>query len=60
MNALVPGKERALAHRLIQHGCRVCTARRAFCDRCVLADLEGRRFDRAAPVAPRETARRPA
>jgi len=40
MNALVPGKERAaLAHRLIQHGRRVCTARRAFCDRCVLADL---------------------
>ena len=40
MNALIPGKERAaLAHRLIQHGRRVCTARRAFCDRCVLADL---------------------
>jgi endonuclease-3 len=40
MNALVPGKERAaLAHRLIQHGRRVCTSRRAFCDRCVLADL---------------------
>ena len=40
MNALIAGKERAaLAHRLIQHGRRVCTARRAFCDRCVLADL---------------------
>jgi endonuclease-3 len=40
MNALVPGKERAaLAHRLIQHGRRVCTSRRAFCDRCILADL---------------------
>jgi endonuclease-3 len=40
MNALIPGKERAaLAHRLIQHGRRVCTSRRAFCDRCVLADL---------------------
>jgi endonuclease-3 len=40
MNALVPGPERAaLAHRLIQHGRLVCTARRAFCDRCVLADL---------------------
>jgi endonuclease-3 len=40
MNALIPGKERAaLAHRLIQHGRRVCTARRAFCDRCVLSDL---------------------
>ena len=40
MNVLVPAKERAvLAHRLIQHGRAVCTARRAFCDRCVLADL---------------------
>jgi endonuclease-3 len=40
MNALVPGKERAaLAHRLIQHGRGVCTSRRAFCDRCLLADL---------------------
>jgi endonuclease-3 len=40
MNVLVPPKERAvLAHRLIQHGRTVCTARRAFCERCVLADL---------------------
>ena len=40
LNALVPGRERAaLAHRLIQHGRQVCTARRAFCERCALADL---------------------
>jgi len=40
MNTLVPPKERAvLAHRLIQHGRRVCTARRAFCEKCVLADV---------------------
>ncbi|HET9795351.1 MAG TPA: endonuclease III [Thermoanaerobaculia bacterium] len=40
LNRLVPVKDRAvLAHRLIQHGRLVCTARRAFCDRCVLADL---------------------
>jgi len=39
LNRLVPPKERAvLAHRLIQHGRLVCTARRAFCERCVLAD----------------------
>ena len=40
MNALIPGRERAsLAHRLIQHGRRVCTSRRAFCEKCVLSDL---------------------
>lgn len=40
LNAIVPGKDRAvLAHRLIQHGRTVCTARRAFCDRCLLSDL---------------------
>ena len=40
LNAIVPGKDRALlAHRLIQHGRTVCTARRAFCERCVLADV---------------------
>jgi endonuclease-3 len=40
LNLLVPGKERAtLAHRLIQHGRTVCTSRRAFCERCVLADV---------------------
>jgi len=40
MNRIVPPKDRAvLAHRLIQHGRLVCTARRAFCDRCILADL---------------------
>ncbi len=40
LNALVPGRERAtLAHRLIQHGRLVCTSRRAFCEKCVFADL---------------------
>ena len=40
LNLLVPPKDRAvLAHRLIQHGRRVCTARRAFCERCVLSDV---------------------
>ncbi len=40
LNVLVPPKDRTvLAHRLIQHGRLVCTARRAFCERCVLADL---------------------
>ena len=40
LNVLVPPKERTvLAHRLIQHGRAVCTARRAFCEKCVLADL---------------------
>ena len=40
MNLLVAPKERAvLAHRLIEHGRTVCTARRAFCERCILADV---------------------
>ena len=40
LNALVAPQERAmLAHRLIQHGRRVCTARRAFCEKCVLAEI---------------------
>lgn len=40
LNALVPVRERAvLAHRLIQHGRLVCTARRAFCERCVLSEI---------------------
>lgn len=40
LNVLVPPKERAmLAHRLIQHGRRVCTARRAFCEECVLSEI---------------------
>jgi endonuclease-3 len=40
LNGLVAPKDRAvLAHRLIQHGRLVCTARRAFCERCVLADI---------------------
>ena len=60
MDVLVPGKERAsLAHRLIQHGRHVCTARRAFCEKCVLADLCPKIGVPVAPAGPRrERARR--
>ena len=58
MNRLVPPKDRAvLAHRLIQHGRLVCTARRAFCDRCILADLCPKV---GVSLAPREKPRKPA
>ena len=54
MDILVPGKERAsLAHRLIQHGRHVCTARRAFCEKCVLADLCPKIGVPMAPAGPR-------
>ena len=40
MNELVPAEERALlAHRLIEHGRAVCTARKALCGQCVVAEL---------------------
>lgn len=40
LNALFPAKGRAmLAHRLIEHGRKICSARRARCEECVLADL---------------------
>jgi endonuclease-3 len=40
LNELVPAEERAvLAHRLIEHGRKVCTSRRARCEACALADL---------------------
>lgn len=40
LNELVPARERTtLAHRLIEHGRKVCTARRARCETCALADL---------------------
>ena len=40
LNALVPAARRgAFSLRLILHGRAVCTARRAFCERCELADL---------------------
>jgi endonuclease-3 len=40
MNALIPARERAmLAHRLIEHGRKICTARRAKCEECVLSDV---------------------
>jgi endonuclease-3 len=58
LNRLVPPKDRAvLAHRLIQHGRLVCTARRAFCDRCILADLCPKV---GVSLAPREKPRKPA
>ena len=40
LNALFPAKDRAmLAHRLIEHGRKICTSRRARCEECVLSDL---------------------
>ena len=40
LDALVPPAERGrLSLRLIQHGRRICTARRPLCEDCVLADL---------------------
>jgi endonuclease III len=40
LNALFPARDRAmLAHRLIEHGRKICTARRARCGECVLSDL---------------------
>jgi endonuclease-3 len=37
---LLAGPDRVLfTHRIIDHGRAVCTARRAFCDRCTLTDL---------------------
>lgn len=38
--ALLPAEARVVfTHRVIDHGRAVCTARRAFCERCTLADL---------------------
>jgi endonuclease-3 len=38
--ALLPAERRVLfTHLLIDHGRAVCTARRAFCERCVVAEL---------------------
>lgn len=40
LDALVPPAERGrLSLRLIQHGRRICTARRPLCEDCVLADF---------------------
>jgi endonuclease III len=40
LDALVPGPERGtFSVRLILHGRQVCTARRAYCERCVLAGV---------------------
>ena len=36
---LPPGRRVLFTHLLIDHGRAVCTARRAFCERCVVADL---------------------
>ncbi|HEX8393604.1 MAG TPA: hypothetical protein VF665_14765, partial [Longimicrobium sp.] len=53
---LLDGPDRVIfTHRIIDHGRAVCTARRAFCERCTLAPLcptapEAYRV----PAAPRE------
>jgi len=40
LNALIPPGDRTmLAHRLIEHGRKICTARRARCEECALSDL---------------------
>lgn len=40
LNELIPAEERALlAHRLIEHGRKICTSRRARCEDCALSDL---------------------
>ena len=40
LNELVPAGDRALlAHRLIEHGRKICTARRARCEDCSLSDV---------------------
>lgn len=40
LNELVPAGERALlAHRLIEHGRKLCTARRVRCEACCLSDV---------------------
>lgn len=36
---LAPGERVIFTHRIIDHGRAVCTARRAFCERCTLAGL---------------------
>jgi endonuclease-3 len=58
LDALVPPAERGrLSLRLIQHGRRICTARRPLCQDCVLADIcpSAGTF---APISGRSVARR--
>ena len=53
LNAMIPPAERGgFSLRLIQHGRRVCFARKPACDRCVLADFCP---SVELPVAPRAT-----
>ena len=54
--ALLPPERRVIfTHLLIDHGRAVCTARRAFCERCVVAELCP-----TAPAAYRQAAAEPA
>jgi endonuclease-3 len=56
LNAIVPPAEQGrFSLRLIEHGRRVCTARRPRCDACVLADFcpSAGKFSPAAPHAAR-------
>ncbi|HEX6746635.1 MAG TPA: endonuclease III [Longimicrobium sp.] len=54
--ALLPPERRVIfTHLLIDHGRAVCTARRAFCERCVVAELCP-----SAPAAYRQAAAAPA
>jgi endonuclease III len=40
LNGKLPPQEWvAFSHRIIQHGRKICTARRAFCEQCTLADI---------------------
>jgi endonuclease-3 len=52
---LLPPERRVIfTHLLIDHGRAVCTARRAFCERCVVAELcpSAPAAYRQAPAAP--------
>lgn len=36
---VAPEKQNDLCHRFVEHGRRVCTARKTFCDKCVLSQV---------------------
>ncbi len=36
---IAPEKQNDFCHRLVEHGRRVCTARKPYCEKCVLADV---------------------
>ena len=52
-----PEKQNDLCHRLVEHGRAVCTARKAMCDRCCLAQFcaykkaEDKKSEKAAAKA---------